>query len=436
MSYTPMASSVRSAQMQTGGADEEKFDSSYFVPNYPYKDPVFYIPRVPNIVKVPEPAAPKRQPPAGYDMRTLRKQLEFLTVEIEEREDTQNLLYTQNEQLWNYIQELMEANKANAQLMRGEVQKLHTELKNAHRERYSIAEKLQLARNSKQMLAELNVELQGAQLTVEEIEARKRDAENALLYAKEENSHLEEVLRSQQEEILGAHSELEAYRKRQLEEKALDLADDFFYTNKAVLRAAYYRFRAGVQQRFKLSKISTAVKSVYGAQLKVLYFKQWCGYLHRCQVMHLNQSRRRIEYLQKCLQQWKVYAALEKYFKQSHKRVLLRRVFRAWRAEARETALDNWALVATKELHTLQFKRKFFQAWRRGTMFLYWNNPMVLLWEQDADTHYLRRVLRAWGRVSAVSRQDLQEKAQQVPGVVQRWHLRIWRELCETRWRR
>jgi hypothetical protein len=418
------------------GVEEEKFDSSYFIPNYPFKDPVFYIPRVPNIVKVPEPAPPKRQPPAGYDMRTLRKQLEFLTVEIEEREDTQNLLYTQNEQLWSYIQDLMEANKANAQLMRGEVLKLHTELKNAHKERFNIAEKLQLARNSKQMLSELNVELQGAHLTVEEIERRKREAESALEHAREENSQLEEVLRSQQEEILGVHNELDAYRKRRIEEQALDLADDFFYTNKTVLRAAYYRFRAGVQKRFKLTKISSAVASVYGSQLKVMYFRYWCGFIHRCRIIHSNDAHRRVERLKQCLQQWKVFAALEKFFKQSHRKVLLRRVFRAWRTEARETAFDNWALVATKELHTLQFKRKYFQSWRRGTMFLYWNNPMVLMWEHDAQRHYLRRVLRSWAKVCTSSKQHLQELAVQVPGVILWWHLRIWREQCESRWKR
>eukprot|EP01032_Pedospumella_encystans_P007766 gene7766-9274_t len=436
MAYTPMASSMRSMHQTMNGAEEEKFDSNYFVPNYPFKEPVFYVPRVPNIVKVPEPGAPKRQPPQGYDMRTLRKQLEFLTGEIEEKEETQNLLYTQNEQLWNYIQELMEANKANAQLMRGEVSKLHIELKNAHRERYNIAEKLQLARNSKQMLAELNLELQGAQLTVEEIERRKRDAENALLHAKEENSHLEEVLRSQQEEILGAHSELDAYRKRQVEEQALDLADDFFYTNKAVLRAAYYRFRAGVQKRFKLTRIASAMSSAYHAQLKHMYFQKLCAFLHRCRVAHLNVSRRRRESLTQCMVQWKVYAALEKYFKQSHRRVLLRRVFRAWRTEARETAYENWALLATQELHVLQFKRKFFHAWRKSTCFLYWHNPMVVMYEQQAQQHFTRKVFYAWRQASEQSKEDLQQKVEQVPKVVQWWHVRIWRELCESRWRR
>lgn len=369
-------------------------------------------------------------------MRTLRKQLEHLNEEFEEKERTQSLLYSQNEQLWTYIQDLLEANKANAQLMRGEVVKLHVELKNAHRERFNIAEKLQLARNSKQMLAELNHELHGAQLTVEEIEIRKREAEASLMQAREDNAHLEEALRTQEEMLHGVNNELDEFRRRRLEEQALDLADDFFYTNKAVLRAAYYRFRAGVQQRFKLSRIHSAVKSVYGWHLKVNYFRSWCAFLGRKRVMYTNQAHRRHEQLVLCMQQWKLYTVLEKLFTRSHRRLMLSRTFKAWRTEARESAYDKWALLATKELHTLQFKRKMFLAWKRHTMFLQWNNPMLLLWEQEASSHYLRRVLRAWAKVCRSSRHELAGKAAQVPGVIQWWHLTRWRELCESRWRR
>ena len=47
-------------------------------PNYPLQEPVFIVPNVPDLTKVPEPKPPKRPPAPGYDMRTLRKQIEFL----------------------------------------------------------------------------------------------------------------------------------------------------------------------------------------------------------------------------------------------------------------------------------------------------------------------------------------------------------------------
>ena len=46
--------------------------------NYPMAEPVFYVPQCPNITKVPEPRPARKAPVAGYDMKTLRKQIEHL----------------------------------------------------------------------------------------------------------------------------------------------------------------------------------------------------------------------------------------------------------------------------------------------------------------------------------------------------------------------
>lgn len=244
MSHTP--ASLRTLEVSSKiDKSIDKYDSTYFVPNYPFNEPLFYIPRMPNIIKVPGPQAPRKPPPPGYDMRTLRRQLEFLTIEIEEKEATQQQLYQQNEQLWSYIQDLLDANNANTHLMRDEILKLHEELKTVHKERFSIAEKLQLALNSKEMLAQVNRDLQDTHASVEEIERRKREAEKELIQARTENSHLEKALQSQVERLQGVHTELDEYRKRKLEDDTLDIADNFFYSNRTILRAAYYRFRTG-----------------------------------------------------------------------------------------------------------------------------------------------------------------------------------------------
>ena len=101
------------------------------VPNFPgkssssssqyFKEPLFYIPKVPELTKVPDPQPPKKAPLTGYDMRTLRKQIEFLQTEIQERMETQQLLYKQNEELWNYAQTLNQCNSSNANIMREQV---------------------------------------------------------------------------------------------------------------------------------------------------------------------------------------------------------------------------------------------------------------------------------------------------------------------------
>ena len=47
------------------------------------------MPRLPDLIKVPEPQPPKRPPAPGYDMKTLRRQLEFLTQEMDDRTRSQ-----------------------------------------------------------------------------------------------------------------------------------------------------------------------------------------------------------------------------------------------------------------------------------------------------------------------------------------------------------
>jgi hypothetical protein len=237
--------------------------------------------------------------------------------------------------------------------MRSEVLKLHAELKTAHKERFDVAEKLHVARNAKEMLAELSQELQGAQLSVDEVENRKRAAEVALQHAREENSQLEETLQAQQERMRNVNVELDEFRQRRVEEAALDCADDFFYTSKSVLRSACYRFRSGVRSRFRLSKIYSSVHSAYASHLKTTCWSNWRHYIARRYLMHVNTRRRRVETLALCMQQWKVFAALEKLFTQCRRKKWMKSVFRAWKKDAQESAFDSWAVVATNELHQL-----------------------------------------------------------------------------------
>ena len=84
--------------------------------------PQLHIPQLPNIIAVPTPKPVKRLPPVGYDMRTLRKQMEALYVEIEERSNWQNVIFEQNEELVQYTSLLLESNKSNVNCMRHEVQ--------------------------------------------------------------------------------------------------------------------------------------------------------------------------------------------------------------------------------------------------------------------------------------------------------------------------
>jgi hypothetical protein len=252
----------------------------------------------------------------------------------------------------------------------------------------------------------------------------------------EDNVHLEEAVRAKQEQLIDVNVELDEYRRRRREEQSLDRADDFFFSNKAILRAAYYRFRTGVQSRFRLSRIHSSISNAYAALLTKLCWNNWRHYMSRRYVMHANVARRRKETLAMCVQQWKVFAALEKYFTQAHRTLLLRHTFTGWRQYAQELSFDRDAANKIAGLHVLQFKRKIFRAWKKTTLFMDWNNPVVRLWEQGACAHFMRTIFGAWRKVAQVNLAQLKVTASKVPHVVLWWHWSRWRALCNLLWRR
>ena len=118
--------------------------------NNPPAAPLFKLPKAPELAKLSDPKPLPRIVP-GYDMRTLRKQLDTLHTEIRERTEQHQHVYAQNEQLWDYIRKLLEYNKSNASTMKNHINTLNNELAILHAERRDLATKLQEARRYKQV---------------------------------------------------------------------------------------------------------------------------------------------------------------------------------------------------------------------------------------------------------------------------------------------
>lgn len=410
--------------------------SSYFVPNYPITEPVFYIPLLPEISAAHEPIAPKKPPPQGYDLKTLRKQVEYLQEEINERVKNHNAICQQNAQLWEYVQELLEANKYNAATMKERVVKLNEELRTAQKERYQLLEKLELARNSKKMLNDLAKELEEAQVSVEEIQRRKADAEKELRQAKVDRESLEEILNENVEKLHGYEDVLEQYRNREAEDAAADRADDFYFTNRSILKAAYHRFRDGVMKRARCNRIHRALQDVYHKQAKVSSWTNWKAFLFRKKFMHRSQRRRGFEIICLCFKRWKVFSALERYCVQSARRKLLVSCLEQWKAHSSEQRFESWAATTTADWKLKCFKRKFFRAWRGQVMFLGWCDAQVLDKEQSAKIYFRKYLLRAW---RAVARRE-SAKAYGLSVVVahnfKRFRFVAWHTACRRSWSR
>ena len=165
--------------------------------NYPSKDPIFHVLKVPQLTIIPDPKPPRKAPLAGYDMKTLRNQVEFLQSEIDDRTETQRLLFTQNDELWVYSRTLLECNKKNAVSMKQQVIALHEELQELHEERFLLSEKLESAEHSKELFLRMSVELTGARGAVTSAQRMALEAEEALKNVRKENIDLELSLSSQ-----------------------------------------------------------------------------------------------------------------------------------------------------------------------------------------------------------------------------------------------
>ena len=94
----------------------------------------FHIPPLPQLHKLPEPKPIKKAPVAGYDVKTLKRQVEFLRTEIEERDEAHSRVYNQNVEMWSYIENIIAAAHSNADKMKEHVAMLHTDIEAMNQE--------------------------------------------------------------------------------------------------------------------------------------------------------------------------------------------------------------------------------------------------------------------------------------------------------------
>jgi hypothetical protein len=201
-------------------------------PNYPSVDPLFHLPPFPEMTRMGPPKELPKLPPPGYDMRTLRKQVDALQNELEDRIDGQADLYEQNEQLWSYMETLLAANSMNAQRLRDHVGLLHRELYALHSERYRLASKLKDARDSVQILNELKSERDNVGKEASEVDKLRVEAQRVLSRAQDENYYLQTELEKQLGQMNAAHCMLEELRRTRQEDHNDETADEYWLTSK------------------------------------------------------------------------------------------------------------------------------------------------------------------------------------------------------------
>jgi hypothetical protein len=116
----------------------------------PDENELFPIPTQPKLKKISEIKSFQRISP-GYDMRTVRKQIEQLRQEIIDHVEVQGLVYNQNEILWNYLKDLYQVNERSSLVLNEEVNKWNQHLEKLYYEKAKLADHL---RDAQEMVKE------------------------------------------------------------------------------------------------------------------------------------------------------------------------------------------------------------------------------------------------------------------------------------------
>lgn len=140
---------------------------------------IFILPSPPKIKKITQPTPWKRINP-GYDMRTLRKQIEEIRNEIIQRFELQGLLYNENEVLWNYLKELYQSFEKNSTILHSQIEKTNQTLQDLHYEKAEIADKLRDAQGSYREMEKIQLEQQKLKNEILEAERKKIEAQTIL----------------------------------------------------------------------------------------------------------------------------------------------------------------------------------------------------------------------------------------------------------------
>lgn len=397
----------------------------------------FIVPKPPHLQQILAPQQSKKAPVPGYDMRTLRKQVDFLHTEIAEFSDYQGKLYQQNGQLVEYIRSLLEANKSNSVVLRDQMKTLHEEMRSLHDKRADLAERLTLARTSKDLIKKLQQDLAPLNIKKEKAIKLEVEAQQALILAREENHKINNDLQEELERLKNIHYELDDHRSREYEEEAETIAIDYWFTSPFVLKRVFNRFKQGIGRLVRLEFIQGIFERTRNLQIKGSCLLLWKNYVHRRRYMHGAIERRGYEVLTLCMQRWKLYSVLQRHFHTSRRKHLLTRIIRLWKEATSVSKWESWAIETKNNFQQRKVKKSIFLEWKKQCMFIGWTSKIVLDKEDKAVYYFIHKLFKAWRKVSIELINERQKgPIRSIPYIHCRKHFVAWRLLCRRIWKR
>ena len=397
---------------------------------------VFHIPPLPQLHKLPEPKPVKKAPVAGYDVKTLKRQVDFLRTEIEERDKAHKEVYNQNLKMWDYIQNLIDVAHNNADKMKEHVSLLHADIEAMNLERKELAEKVALARDSKALLQQIHKSLGNLKFSHDEMGRIHQQADQSLQAVRSENKVLEDSLHKKVAEMQLMRWKLDENENREKYEAMLATADHFWKNSRVVLRNAFYRFTQGIGRRIRLSNVYSLLHHTYLRHLKEKHFWLYKEFMSRKRIMWKAQRRRANEALLYYFMKLKLYHVMETVHNKARRRVLLRKCFRGWKQQYKNETFEKWSMSAISSFQDRKFIRRFFKAWKGRVVFLEWNSRETAQLEWRAIRHFVGQVLRAWRALLPLAHKHMRSQLHQTALLVRKRLFFDWKRSCRALWQR
>ena len=393
--------------------------------------PVFHVPSLPrHLAKAPH--RHQRRPPlpfVGYDMRTLRRQAESMSEEAEELVEEQMALYRQNSELWRFLMALREAHRRNGKLMRNQLGALRADVSALNEERITLRERLLAAHGADDELERLSARSEEAKALIASERELLLQTAASLRAAEDEQDLLAARLEEERRRLETQRERVRELAEEAEEETRADLADDFFRSSPAVLRAEFRRLVSVLAGRARLSRASATALSLRRQTLLRRCWRGWGRWVAMARVSRRNVLSRSLETKVLVLSRWRVFVALERLFRRARTRRLQRKGWGVLRANLLESRLTRWADEIRVRFQRRKLLLTFFRAWKGDCLFLGWASARTKKQERVALRHFVSKLLGVWHRSAVLSKSHSQRLIHSVALSKLSRLLRLWRNL-------
>lgn len=361
----------------------------------------------------------------GTDMRTLRKQMEVLNVEISECLGILRYIFDQSNALREYTDLLLHQNIKNGQTMNDEMTAIDIELQEMECRRVDFEDRLKMALLSEKTLQSLAAEIDGCKSDLQDAEEMHQEAEEILKRALAETAALDSALRSSVAELQQLHSELEGWKVWSWLRASEDKADTFWLTSKHGLRRGFRRFHTAVSSRRRVTSACRVLGVFYRRWLTHIVLLSWKIHTDRQSIVRGRNKKgqqrtatgisslhpSRGERLSLCFACWKVFAALRQRYRAAARRRILFLGFFGWRQSALYQR-DQRLRILTADSFAMQTRdrrllARVWRGWKGGTHFLEWDTDVLREQWTEAEAHHSRRLLAHWLRAAQHGKKKL-----------------------------